>query len=204
MVLGVSDIAAPEHPRAFDAMKVARQVVEQYLRSNRWMRYTYDELLSDAAYGVALAVRRWDPQIGPFPRYARLRAEGALIDGVRRRSHIPHSRWVRGSSLEDSPEHERPPVSIDPEELAWREPVEPCRQMNAIEARVVIDELLEHLTDRERLVVAAVDLLGVPQADVAGALGVTPSRVCQVRRVALGKMRDEVPDRDAQALLAAA
>lgn len=172
----------------FDPMVAARQAVSLYLRTHPvW--YAYDDMLSDASYGVTLALKRWDPEKGPLRWYARRRATGAIIDGFRERSHIPRSVWVTGSNVDDYPDHQRAPLSIEGRALGGQDPGCESRELRAVEARVVVEALMAGLNARQRLVVAAVDLDGVPQTEVAAHLGVTAARVSQLHARAHQLMR---------------
>jgi RNA polymerase sigma factor for flagellar operon FliA len=53
-----------------------------------------EDLESYAREGLLLAARSYDPTRGvPFRAWATLRMRGAMIDGMRARSHVPRHVW---------------------------------------------------------------------------------------------------------------
>ena len=63
----------------------------------------YDDLLGAGREGLFDAARKFDPSRGiPFRAYANLRVRGAVIDGVRRQSHMPRRAHERLLAMEAS------------------------------------------------------------------------------------------------------
>lgn len=175
---------------AFDPLRCARAAAAKYLAHHPAFGHQKDELLSDAAYGVALALRAWDPARGAtLLGYARQRAYGEVVEGIRRRAHLPRSRWVPGTRLEELPAHERPPTSLEVALAAGRDKPGPCRELDAADARAMLQPLLDVLTANERALVTTIDLADVRAKDVAAARGVTESAISHSRAGAIRKMR---------------
>ncbi len=56
----------------------------------------FEELVSLANAGLAEAASRFDPDRGvSFPTFAWYRVHGAIVDGLRRATHMPRRTWAR-------------------------------------------------------------------------------------------------------------
>lgn len=154
-----------------------------------------DEVLSDAFLGVAQALKTWKPDGGTvIGSHAYWRARGAVLDGYRdKRAPVRRSQYSKGVRYEDLPQPQRYPVSIDAlAELDVPHLVVDLRQADhfvQVETDADLADLLSTLPDRLRQVVVLIDLLGFTQVEVAQALDVTGSRVCQMRKDALRRLR---------------
>ncbi len=63
----------------------------------------YDDLLGAAREGLFDAARKFDPTRGiAFRAYANVRVKGAVLDGVRKQSHVPRRAHERLAALEAS------------------------------------------------------------------------------------------------------
>lgn len=149
----------------------------------------FEEILSDALYGTAQALAHYDPSLGvPFGAYASARARGEVMDGIRRRS--PLSRWdvAHGATRDTAPQAALTPVPLEDWTVlipAQREPSEYERG----DDRDQISRLLATLSPKQAQVLREHDLAGRYLRDIAADLGVTESRVCQIRTEALKKLR---------------
>lgn len=72
-----------------------------------------DDLMGAGREGLFDAARKFDPSRGiPFRAYASLRVRGAVIDGVRRQSHVPRRAHERLRAFEAS-------SAVSDGELSW-------------------------------------------------------------------------------------
>jgi RNA polymerase sigma factor (sigma-70 family) len=172
---------APGDEHGALSWEVAQTATRQALR--RWPRLSKhrEEVLSDACLGVTLARNSFDPERGvAFFTYALYRARGQILDGLRHRAPLTRDQVAKG--LEPPPD----PRSLDP--IAYRIP-DQRRPLEDFEDRDELEGLLARLPERLAFVLREVDLHGHPLAAVGLALGVTESRVCQLRKQALALLR---------------
>lgn len=111
--------------------------------------------------------------------YAHRRIEGAVLD---------HAHHLSGAyRLRAGEERHYPPIPLSIEDLAnqLRGPTPHGRT----KARHVVERLLGVLSPREREVLRLLYVEDLALAEVGKQLGITESRVCQIRVEALGKMR---------------
>ena len=187
-----------------------------------------DELIACGRIGLIEAAERFDATEGvPFPRYARLRVEGAVIDSLRAGDWTPtrvRATLRRANDCESSLSSQlhRPPTEVEIARCAGisRLALRLARQRSAetrltsidsvradgdalstrlvdlrapsiedqLEATTRLDDLRAAITtlpERHRVAVVATFLEGRPGNEVAQLLGVSPSRVSQLRAEAL-------------------
>lgn len=66
----------------------------------------FEELLAFGNAGLAEAANRYDPERGvAFPTFAWYRVNGAIIDGLRKATHLPRRTWARLVALRASNEY---------------------------------------------------------------------------------------------------
>jgi RNA polymerase sigma factor (sigma-70 family) len=162
--------------------------------------FDYAATESDARFALWRAAQSYDPARGmSFNSWGMLKAQKAVIDGIRERTH---DRGKLGSSdCEPEPVRVyRPlPLSLDSHEhddgrsLAELIPDQRAADdLDRCEARLmssVLSTALRDLNDRQRHVVVEVVLRGRTMLSVASDLGVGESRVCQIHSKARQKMR---------------
>lgn len=188
-------------PEPRDLIRIAQR--ETRITLARWPTFQHEraDIESDAMLGVAQAFLRYDPAHGvPFDAYATPRVRGAIIDGMRSRSTRSRTEVKRGVDIDDvAPERLDPrPLAVlwDGDQLAVDIPHPQAeRVLYLVEDRAELIPALRRLGNRDlRLmdVVVRCVLLEHTQAEVARALGVTDSRVCQLLKKALRMLRWEV------------
>lgn len=186
---------APTAAEADELMRIARNVTNAYLRTRPRARRDFDHLLSDATLGCVKAWRRYDPERGAsLSTYAYLRARNEVLDGIRVRGNLTREECTAGLVDEDVPAARRVPVSIESLAEFTGMPlvvVDPTAQRDyeRAEASIVLPGLLRVLPDRERQVIVDIYLRERTAVQVAKDLGVTESRVSQLRKAALAQMR---------------
>ena len=178
-----------------------------------------DDLIQTGTVGLIDAVRRYDPSKGiPFPAYARYRIRGAILDALRaldwatrsqrsQRKAIASAAAADGS-VEAEPAQFRffslgPVVSLSSRRQSnWEscdempapdvpcgENLHPDRLFEANEAKELVHKALDVLPDRYRKVVVMYYSGDWSMRDIGRSLGVNESRVSQIHKAALGKMK---------------
>lgn len=168
------------HPSGDDDGSVcvaeAQRAAREFVRSHPLTRPYYEDILSDALLGAAGARASYDPTRGvPFGVYALRRARGAVLDGARTRSPFTRGEHANGMTAENAPPHRQPAVNLSDRIPTQRSPYEQA------DARIDLARLLKRLPPRLALIVRAYDLDGLTLLEISKALGVSESRVCQLR-----------------------
>src|SRR6266542_2618229 len=168
-----SDRRAVEGRLVDEHLPLVRQAVSDM--SRRLPRHVRkDDLESAAMLGLAQAARSFDPDRGiAFERHASNRIRGALLDELHRATVLNYDSIVeQGEEL--LPTGEAPPeaVLLDRERRAY-----------------LVDAVLA-LPERLRQVVRGYFFEERPMHEIADELGVTESRVSQLRTEALALIRD--------------
>lgn len=179
-----------------ECYQLATQAVRDYLRAHPRTWVQREDLLADALFGVAQARAHYDPARGvPFGAYALRRARGAVLDGIRERSPLTRDEHRKGVTVDTCPPNRRHPLSLDEPLLrttqTLRDLIPEQRQPfeAAVDTRDALRRCLDALPPRLAFVLRRVDLEGRTLLEVAGMLGVTESRACQLRREALVRAR---------------
>lgn len=173
-----------------------------------------DDLVQTGTMGLIDAVRRYDPSKGiPFPAYARYRIRGAILDGLRafdwatrnqrmQRKAAANALWER--PVETKPVHATffslgPVVSLsgrresDDElpapDVPCGENLHPDKLFEATEAREIVQRALNVLPERYRKVIVMYYSGDWSMRDIGRTLGVNESRISQIHKAALGKMK---------------
>lgn len=138
--------------------------------------------------GLARAAQRWTPEGGAsFRNYAFLLVRGAIQDTLREQDYLTRSerkRVQQGHGVDTGP------IETPYDPIAWSgvNP-DPCDEYAHLDNVDLIQWALRQLPDKWRLVVTCVDLDGHTCVNVAEILGVTESRVSQIRSAAHRRMR---------------
>jgi RNA polymerase sigma factor for flagellar operon FliA len=191
------------HALVLKNMPLVSQIANR-MKATLPMHISRDELKSHGYVGLCEAARRFHPSRGAsFETYARTRIRGSIIDGLRAADHIPRS--ARAAAKNAGLEHELPELmSIDDtgvnEEMPFRDILRDTRLDAA--ARVGFRELpgiCKILSDREYTIVDMKYRGGHTFATIGEVLGVSESRVCQLHRDLIARLREyalEVGGRD--------
>jgi RNA polymerase sigma factor for flagellar operon FliA len=174
-----------------------------------------DDLIQTGTLGLIDAVRRYDPSKGiPFPAYARYRIRGAILDALRSldwatRNQRTQRKAAANATTGDESSDTRPTqptfFSLGPvvslssrretnEELPvpdvpCGESLHPDRLFEASEAKELVKKALGVLPARYRKVVVMYYSGDWSMRDIGLSLGVNESRVSQIHKAALGKMK---------------
>ena len=174
-----------------------------------------DDLVQTGTMGLIDAVRRYDPSKGiPFPAYARYRIRGAILDALRALDWATRNQRMQRKAAATNALCERPvetkPVrttffSLGPvvslssqresddelpaPDVPCAENLHPDRLFEATEAREIVQRALNVLPERYRKVVVMYYSGDWSMRDIGRTLGVNESRVSQIHKAALGKMK---------------
>lgn len=163
-----------------------------------------DDLVGLAQEGMIRAVESYDPAKNvPFEAYARLRVAGHVRDALRDGDHLSRRdrqtvrAYFDGAPLEDSKARRaarlvaQRPQGGDAEGDARRVP-DDAEVEAAVLTRVQVEELLRVLDPVEATVVEYRYLRGMSLSAIGATLALTESRVSQIHRGALERLRASV------------
>jgi len=145
---------------------------------------TLDEVISHGSLGLIDAVERYDPDRGcAFATYATPRIHGAISDGFR--VFAGESRITRKEYADDDIDELNldSPEAYDPSYDALRENLREC-----------VQKAIMALPKRERTAILLHEFEGLKVKEVAKIMGVTTTRVWQVRRDAFNHLRESLAD----------
>lgn len=167
-----------------------------------------DELVGYGYLALVQAAERFDPSLGvPFPAYAQIRIDGAIRDGLRAGDWLPtrlRAAQRRISAMQRdlaTASHPAPDpadlVSLDAGRTSDTDAAVSRRHEEQPE-EALIDEcmiarmrsLISRLSEKQRVALVGSYLEGRTGVDLAELLGVSPSRVSQLRNEALLNLRD--------------
>jgi RNA polymerase sigma factor for flagellar operon FliA len=174
-----------------------------------------DDLIQTGTLGLIDAVRRYDPSKGiPFPAYARYRIRGAILDALRAldwatRNQRTQRKAAANASWGDERSEARPaqltffslgPVvslssrresneDLPAPDVPCGENLHPDRLFEANEAKQLVEKALIVLPERYRKVVVMYYSGDWSMRDIGRSLGVNESRVSQIHKAALGRMK---------------
>lgn len=174
-----------------DLVSVARRATFCYLRKRPTLAWQTDDMLADAMLAAHIAHQKWDGR-QEFSAFAYERCVYAIIDGFRLRGHRNRRDYATNPDL--LPQACLDPLSLTDEDITSRDVADPHAEdpYRRVEARMTATQVMTLLRPwpREQEVIRRVDLDGEMQADVGRDMGISESRVCQLRRVALRRLRD--------------
>lgn len=147
-----------------------------------------EDLVQSGHLGMMAAEARYRPEKGAsFETFANYHVRGAMLDEMRRYTWAPRSvlREAREAEVVTKPIK---PISLDscPEGVShvassWPTPDETCEREKM---ESCIRTLVSNLPSRERIAIQLTYFDGMSLAEAGECLGVTESRLCQIRRVA--------------------
>lgn len=184
----------------------------------------YDDLLSAGALGLLQAVERFDPAQGwRLSTFAMLRIQGAMLDHLRQETGVPRTRLTRARQISRARarvegrlgrrargtevarelgiaaeeyhawdrEGSQAVVALTPD-LSASLPSGPREHPRGPQWLV---EAVDRLPERERKVITLGFYEDLSGKEIATILGVSESRVSQLRNRALSRLRNQEPDR---------
>jgi len=181
-----------------------RELLDEHLPKIKWLAHKIsrgkggktelDALISAGKIALWQSSERWNPLVSPdLWKYAHSRVKGAMLDELRQMDQL--SRTAREKIKRD-----------EVGELQWAL-LKPCDMDNAINIpshsnperecqegiqRDVIRAQIEKLPSRLQMVVRLYFLEDEFLVDIGRRMGITESRVCQLKSEALRLMRDQM------------
>lgn len=144
---------------------------------NRLLPLDHDDAVSAAMVALVVCARRWKPGPATFRTYAFRRIVGAVYDELR------HDRWWSHGGRDAMGSYLRPlPLSAPVADGATVADTVAEREHGYDHAETTTD-LEAIFTGRDRTILQLL-AHGLTLAQVGARLGVTESRVCQIRRAA--------------------
>lgn len=176
---------------------IARHATNRYLAKRKQQMYWYDEIFSAACEGVIKAQQSFDESLGvDFEWWALRKARSAIVDEVRRRAPLSRGDYKRGLRVDDVPAAQIPHSvdalndQLETSGWEWLQPsAATTDEIKRADDRDVLRRLIRHLTPRQQYVLYKTDVEDVTYLEIADELGVSESRICQIRREALTKLR---------------
>jgi RNA polymerase sigma factor FliA len=186
---------------ALTQLRLVDQIVLQLFRTRPdTVSYSREDARSDGALALAKAARDYDPARGAsFRTFAGHRVTGAILDGFRRSDVVTRTERRALKRGDTTVAGGRRPIvvpsflSIDApggDELA--DGPDSTDMVERAELALALRDLVDGLPWREAHAVRGVFLHDRDRADVAGELGVHPSRVSQLLRSAYGRLHEPV------------
>jgi RNA polymerase sigma factor (sigma-70 family) len=174
---------------------VARVAVGSFIRKKhvplrRWPTIEWDDALAVGNEALCHAARTWAPSAGPFAPYAFHRIYFSMIDWLRKegpitRGGIPRADFKTQSFIDYDHEHDD---NLLPTKAIFRQHLQEDFS-EVLLGRMFLKDMLKHLSERERFVLTECLAHGTTERDVGKELGVTESRVSQIKHAALTKLR---------------
>lgn len=192
---GAGFIGKPAHPNSPDressilAHMNLVAIVAKHLISRVPRCVTMDDLIGAGTIGLIQAVDRFDAKHGvAFKSYAKHRILGAVLDHLR--GDDPFSRTERSRIRRTQPDSAPATISLDQFSDGFPAlATKGVAPQSAIADRVDLAAARRSLTRRENYVVAMLFDRDRPAREVAATLAVNESRVSQIKRRALAKLR---------------
>ena len=138
-----------------------------------WKLVEYDDLVGWGMLGLVKASERWMPSRGvTFSTYASYRIRGQMMDAVEKELRMTERRGPM-PDMERLPDRRAAvPVMLAQGEVA---------------------ALLAHLSPRIASIMTMIYVDGLTLRATAKVVGVTESRICQIRKTAIAKLRHVYP-----------
>ena len=164
---------------ALDAIVSANIPLVKYVVSKRRYQGEYEDLVQTGALGLIKAVLRFDPDQGAeFSTFAYSCISGELLNAVKR----------------DSP---RAVISLDaPEAKGLLSACESCstvyRETDRAENRLLTEQLLSSLPERERELIELRYFSGLSQKQTGSRLGLSQPQVSRLEKRAINQLRKHI------------
>lgn len=140
-----------------DHLGVARHWAWQFYKKVNQTGYDFEELYSDALFGLFDASRRWDPNQGAFISFAIPRVKGEILEGIRRsagrrREVIEKARYAFFAKHGRFPSEHELAAALDFTVKRLRQHLQRSSLIEAIR----LDQMVEECEDGEVLLIDAV------------------------------------------------
>ena len=170
----------------------ASYVAEWRRRLPSLRRMPYDDVLQQAALGLAEAIQRYDPSKSRLSTYSRFHMRSALQNLLRYRTTVtaPLSSQLAEESQRKASVARTPPAG----DSALRSLVAPCSEDHAasLAEQDALEVALAELPGRLRYIVRMRFWKGATLREIGEQLGVSRNRVAQLEERALRLMRESL------------
>lgn len=181
----------PLTPNPIDYINLVHKIAQPY-RGTQHTALSYDDIIGSGLVGLMKACKDYNhTKSCHFSAYARLRIIGEIKDDLRR--HDLMSRRDRAKHLASG--NEEPAIniaSIDAADFTWIEDRWATEARGRNDDEMDVETILTAFSklpmlQREMMQMSYIGKLNLKQA--AAEVGMTESRMCQVRKEALSKLR---------------
>jgi len=149
------------------------------------------DLEQDARIGLMDAAAKFDASRRvSFGAYARRRIGGAIIDGLRRTDHL--SRDARAKHRAEGSDAPAAPLHLDGGDEIPGVLLSPEHHAVASERNRVIEDAVATLPRRWRIVLRSYYHAGRTMREIGAGMGVNESRVSQIHKSALRRLREHL------------
>ncbi len=162
----------------------------------------FEELVNTGIIGLIKAIERYDSNKAKFSTYAYIKIRGEILDYLRKQDFLPRSvrEKIKNGEISDLKEEIVTLVSIEEKlfgnseryfvkDILVSEEPEPEEVLIKEEAKRVLAEAISELSDKEQLVLQLIFVEGLDLKSIGEILGVSVSRVSQIKTGALKKLR---------------
>lgn len=164
-----------------------RQIAAQVMRANRPRGLDYGDLVSVGVIGLIDAIDRYDPQRNAcLDTFLKYRVRGAMQDLIRDQCGRGGARASRKMALQLEPSF------FARLQGSFPSPEQKCIADNALE---VLAAGLKELPARERLILRELYWDETITDDIAAGMGLSQSRITQVKFIALKRLRAYLTER---------
>jgi RNA polymerase sigma factor (sigma-70 family) len=147
----------------------------------------YEDVVSEGVVGALQAARYYDPEQGSFLIYARAYIRGHMVDMHRRKGGDQVAIFSHSDKVDTS-------MTSRNEFFLCRQS-DPDTEVLAREHRDLVSEAIDALPPRQASILRRTFLDEVKLKELSGELGVGMPRISQLRRKALGQMRELLEER---------
>ncbi len=162
----------------------------------------FEELVNTGVIGLIKAIERYDSNKSKFSTYAYIKIRGEILDYLRKQDFLPRSvrEKIKNGEISDLKEEIITLVSIEEKlfgnseryfvkDILVSEEPEPEEVLIKEEAKRVLAEAISELSDKEQLVLQLIFVEGLDLKSIGEILGVSVSRVSQIKTGALKRLR---------------
>ncbi len=181
------------------ASKIFRRIPEGVIE--------FDELVNTGVIGLIKAIDRYDENKARFSTYAYIKIRGEILDYLRKLDFLPRSvrGKVKAKELEETREEAALFISIEEnlfrnndklklKDILSSEEKTPEERTIAVELKERLVKALNQLSDKEKLVLQLIFVEELDLKSVSDILGVSVSRISQIKTSALRKLKGLLSD----------
>ncbi|ADU97418.1 sigma-70 family RNA polymerase sigma factor [Thermovibrio ammonificans] len=167
----------------------------------------FEELVNTGVIGLIKAIERYDENRAKFSTYAYIKIRGEILDYLRKLDFLPRSvrEKVKNGDLDDLKEGVASFISIeeklfaDSDRFTVKDTLAspddgPEERMLLEDAKEKLTEAIKKLSEKEQLVLQLIFVEELDLKSIGEILGISVSRVSQIKSSALKKLRKFLED----------